>query len=95
MRLETTLEAAARLSIHDSTTRKLCREGLLPALKFGSQWIVNGTAADYLTVAQAADALGVSESCIRGYCQRDEIPGAVRAPFRLWLIPREALEGLS
>src|SRR5215208_5944030 len=102
---ETTMEAAKRLGRHPSYICHLARESRLRARKFGNQWhIERGAEPDeeleayapppwgYISVDEAAAALGVSGAWVCNRLREGRIPG-IRggSGWRSWHIPAQAL----
>jgi excisionase family DNA binding protein len=94
-----TAEAAEHYDVSVSTVRKMCAAGALTCFRFGNTWHITPPQAPvfppppWLSVAQAAYLLGVSETTVKEWSKSGRLPGAWRdTSHRGWKIPRPALE---
>lgn len=93
----TTGQLARLLGVHDSSVRRWCARGLVPAEQTdGKHWRIanavaqsllrSGRAADGWAPARLAKAIGMNESSVRRWCKAGRIPATV-SPAGHWHIP--------
>jgi excisionase family DNA binding protein len=108
-RWQTAREAAERLGLHHGQICQLAREGRLRAWKWGGQWHIERGAQvqegpgeepaglaeswPYLSVEEAAAALGISPTAVRERVKAGQLgaQGTGRPFWKAWHIPRSAI----
>ena len=95
-------EAAPRLGYHPSHVRRLCANSSLRATKLGGQWIIDKGCFSgdppspepfpYVSTDEVMERLGLSRFGVRYRIGVGRIEGAYKSPFRVWAIPRSAVD---
>ena len=107
MNYVTVKEAAGRLGYHQSHVRRLCADGRLKAVKHAGQWYVERNCVSgrrsfsfqglgqsdfpYVSTAELCELLGLSNFAVRRRIKLGRLPAA-KDPFRVYAIPRSALD---